>query len=175
MLKQRHCTMLFLASVIGLSLVATTASPGLSAGPADGSKGEDPALDRTRAQARMLDDLLKVAVVDITNRYDGPPAAKVAKAIFATAKQKDYFNARLLDVTGAPQNEANVPADDFEKRAAMAMTSGKTYHEEVVGKGSSRRLRVATVLPAVTKKCATCHGVKEGDILGFLSYDLPVK
>src|SRR5262245_30872643 len=114
MLNQRQCTMWVLSSVIGLSLLAATASSGLSAGP----EGDDPALDRTRAQARMLDDLLKVAVVDITNRYDGPPAAKVAKTIFATAKQKDYFNARLIDVTGSPQNEANVPADEFEKRAA---------------------------------------------------------
>ena len=54
------------------------------------------------------------------------------------------------------------------------MIEGKTYHEEVVGKGTSRHLRVATVVPAVTRKCATCHGVKEGDLLGFLSYDLPV-
>ena len=55
------------------------------------------------------------------------------------------------------------------------MTEGKTYFEEVVGKGEARRLRVATVVPAVVQKCAKCHGVKQGDLLGFLSYDLPVK
>jgi hypothetical protein len=135
----------------------------------------DDALERTRAQAKMLDDLFKVAVVDITNRYDGPPAAKVAKSIFAAASEKKYFNARLLDVTGAPQNEANVPKDDFEKRAATEIGSGKPYFEQVIGSGPTRRLRVATVIPAVTIKCAKCHGVKQGDLLGFLSYDLPVK
>jgi hypothetical protein len=135
----------------------------------------DDALERTRAQAKMLDDLFKVAVVDITNRYDGPPAAKVAKTIFATAKEKNYFNARLLDVTGAPQNEANVARDDFEKQAAKEISNGKVYFEQVTGTGNARRLRVATVVPAVVKKCATCHGVKQGDLLGFLSYDLPVK
>jgi hypothetical protein len=135
----------------------------------------DDALERTRAQAKMLDDLFKVAVVDITNRYDGPPAAKVAKSMFAAAKEKNYFNARLLDVTGAPQNEANVAKDEFEKQAAKEISSGKAYFEQVIGTGNARRLRVATVVPAVVQKCAKCHGVKQGDLLGFLSYDLPVK
>jgi hypothetical protein len=159
----------------GLIVLGTAGLSALSVSGAGYPPENDPALDRTRAQAKMLDDLLKVAVVDITNRYDGPPAAKVAKAIFAAAKDKQYFNAKLLDATGSPQNEANVPGDDFEKRAAEAMKKGQTYHEEVIGQGSSRRLRVATVVPAVTKKCARCHGVQEGDLLGFLSYDLPVK
>ena len=135
-------------------------------------------MDRTQGQARMLDDLFKVAVVDIErNRsYDGSPAAKVRPRPSSRRRRtSNTFNARLLDATGSPQNEANVAQDDFEKRAAKAMIEGKTYHEEVVGEGTSRRLRVATVVPAVTKKCATCHGVKEGDLLGFLSYDLPVK
>lgn len=136
---------------------------------------QDTALERTRSQVKMLDDLFKVAVVDITNRYDGPPAAKVAKAIFAAARDKQYFDAKLLDASGAPQNEANVPADAFEKRAAAAMKEGKPYYEEIVGQGSSRHLRAATVVPAVVAKCARCHGVKEGELLGFLSYDLPVK
>ena len=148
---------------------------GLSSGASGSSPESDAALERTRAQARMLDDLFKVAVVDITNRYDGPPAAKVAKAIFAAARDKEYCEAKLLDATGAPQNEANVAQDDFEKRAAKAMTEGKTYFEEVIGKGEARRLRVATVVPAVVRKCAKCHGVEKGDLLGFLSYDLPVK
>jgi hypothetical protein len=153
-----------LAFVVGLPTWASGSAP-----------EPDPAMVRARAQAKMLDDLFKVAVVDITNRYDGPPAIKVAKTIFAAAKDKKYFNAKLLDATGAPQSEANLPQDDFEKRAAKAMTEGKTYVEEVVGRGSARRLRVATVVPAVVQKCAKCHGVKQGDLLGFLSYDLPVE
>jgi hypothetical protein len=163
---------LSLAMMAAALLAVTIGSPSRTAGSPPES---DPALERTRAQAKMLDDLFKVAVVDITNRYDGPPAAKVAKAIFAAAENQQYFKARLVDATGAPQNEANVPRNDFEKRAASAMTEGKTYLEEVVGKGEARRLRVATVVPAVTVKCARCHGVKQGELLGFLSYDLPVK
>jgi len=160
----------------GVTAAVAVAGAMVMAARASASAPEgDQALERTRAQAKMLDDLFKVAVVDITNRYDGPPAAKVAKTIFAAAEQKHYFKARLLDVTGSPQNEANVPRDGFEKRAAKAIKKGKTYFEELIGQGESRRLRVATAVPAVTRKCANCHGVKEGDLLGLLSYDLPVK
>jgi len=163
----------WLLTAVSPALTLALIPMALTAGAAD--PAPDAALERTRAQAKMLDDLLKVAVVDITNRYDGPPAAKVAKTIFAAAKQKQYFDAKLLDITGAPLNEANVPKDDFEKRAAKAIGEGKAYFEEVIGQGDSRHLRVATAVPAVTKKCASCHGLKEGDPLGFLSYDLPVK
>ncbi len=164
-------------SLGSMAMAGLAALVGSAFGPAAfaGAVPDDPALARTRAQALMLDDLFKVAVVDITNRYNGPPAAKVAKSIFAAAQDKDYFKAKLLDATGSPQNEANTPRDDFDKRAARAMNQGKTYLEEVVGEGDARRLRVATVVPAVLEKCASCHGVSKGDVLGFLSYDLPVK
>ncbi|MFO0889223.1 MAG: DUF3365 domain-containing protein [Isosphaeraceae bacterium] len=168
----RRC-LLWPLTITPVALTLALVPPPRTARAAD--PAADAALERTRAQAKMLDDLFKVAVVDITNRYDGPPAAKVAKTIFAAARQKQYFDAKLLDITGSPQNEANVPKDAFEKRAANAIGEGKAYFEEVVESGDSRRLRVATAVPAVTKKCASCHGVKEGDPLGFLSYDLPVK
>ena len=90
----------------------------------------DAALERTRAQAKMLDDLLKVAVVDITNRYDGPPAAKVAKSIFAAAKDKQYFEARLVDISGAPLNEEfgkAVGADAYCRDAAVAVETAKEF------------------------------------------------
>src|SRR3954465_4991545 len=128
MVKQPRGAFRFFAMFGALIFLASAALPRLSANPAP---GDEPALGRARAQARMLDDLFKVAVVDITNRYDGPPAAKVAKTIFAAAKDKKYFDAKLLDATGSPLNEANVAGDAFEKRAARAMREGKTYLEEV--------------------------------------------
>jgi hypothetical protein len=164
-----HILLIAVAPLCGLGLLVN-ASRGTSPPPP-----EDEAVARTRAAAKMLDDLFKVTVVDITNRYEGPPAAKTAKAVFAAAKEKGYFEARLLDVTGNPMNESNVPKDEFEKRAADAIRAGKTYVEEIIGEGANRRFRAATVVPAVVKRCADCHGVKEGELLGFLSYDLPVK
>jgi hypothetical protein len=30
-------------------------------------------------------------------------------------------------------------------------------------------------VPAVMKQCASCHGVKEGTLLGAIVYELPIK
>jgi hypothetical protein len=116
-----------------------------------------------------------VAIVDITNRYEGAPAIEVALQIFGTANKKGYFSAKLVDLTGSPQNQANEPTSEFEKRAAKEILKGKEYFEEVVGVGKDRRLMVATMVPAVVKKCASCHGVEKGDLLGFVRYEIPVK
>lgn len=135
----------------------------------------DAALERTREQVRMLDDLYKTAVVSVATIYDRPPAVKMAKQVFAGMEKKGWHSARLVDATGAPLGETNDPETPFEKKAAEAMKAGKTYYEEVVGEGDTRRLLAATVVPAVLPKCATCHGVKEGDLLGFIRYDVPVR
>jgi len=135
----------------------------------------DPALERTREQVKMLDELYKNAVVSVNARYEGPPAIKVAKDVFGAMEKSGWHKAKLVDATGTPQNEANLPQTDFEKRAAEAMRAGKPYYEEVAGADAGRKLYVATVVPAVAKKCATCHGTKEGDLLGFIRYEIPVK
>ena len=140
-----------------------------------GRPAADPALERTREQVKMLDELYKNAVVSITNKYNGPPAIKVAMDVFATMEKSGWHKAKLVDASGTPQNEANLPRTDFEKRAAAAMRAGKPYFEEVDGNGPGRKLYAATVVPAVTRKCATCHGVNKGDLLGFIRYEILVK
>ena len=155
------------AAVLGMAV----SGPLMHAGDPTG----DPALERTREQVKMLDELYKNAVVSITNKYDGPPAIKVAKDVFAAMEKSGWHKAKLVDASGSPQNEANLPQTDFEKRAAEAMRAGKPYFEEVTGTDSRRKLYAATVVPAVTKKCAKCHGVNDGDLLGFIRYEIPVK
>jgi hypothetical protein len=135
----------------------------------------DAALERTREQVKMLDVLYKSAVVSVDSRYQGPPAIKLARDVFAAVEKGGWHKAKLVDASGNPQNEANLPQTDFEKRAAKAMREGKPYYEEVSGADTGRRLYAATVVPAVTKKCANCHGVKEGELLGFIRYEVPVK
>lgn len=135
----------------------------------------DPALERTREQVKMLDALYKNAVVSVNSRYEGPPAIKVANDVFAAMEKGGWHKAKLVDASGMPQNEANLPQTEFEKRAAEAMRAGKPYYEEVAGADAGRKLYAATVVPAVAKKCASCHGVKEGDLLGFIRYEIPVK
>jgi hypothetical protein len=165
------CTLASLtaAAVLGLAPSAPVCAGDAAENPAD------PALERTREQVKMLDGLYKNAVVSITKTYDGPPAIRVAKQVFAAMEKDGWHSAKLVDVTGSPQNEANLPATAFEKNAAEAIRAGKPYYEELHGTGAKRRLYAATVVPAVLKKCATCHGVQEGQLLGFIRYDIPVK
>jgi hypothetical protein len=145
------------------------------AGAGSNEGGDDAALARARRQVKMLDDLYKNAVVSITRIYDdGPPAVRVAKQVFKAMEEGKHHSARLVDATGSPLNEVNRPATPFEERAEKAIQEGKPYYEEVVGEGADRRLLAATVVPAVLPRCAKCHGVKEGELLGFLRYEVKV-
>lgn len=138
----------------------------------------DPALKQAREQVKMLDSLYKNAVVSITKRYkDGPPAIMVAKDVFGAMDKDGWHSARLVGVLDKDLllNESNAPKSEFEQRAAEQIKAGKPYYEEVLGEGNERRLAAATVVPAVLPRCASCHGVVEGDLLGFIRYEIPVK
>jgi hypothetical protein len=143
--------------------------------PAKEQANEDPAVTAARRQVQMLDALYKNAVVSITERYQrGQPAIMVAKDVFEAMHKGKYHSARLVDATGSPLGETSEPATPFEKKAAKAMQDGKDYLEEVVGEGKERKFLAATRVPAVHKRCAECHGVEEGDLLGFIRYELPL-
>ena len=138
------------------------------------------ALERARATVRMLDDLHKGYVVTITATYvraqDQMPAATVAKKVFKHMEEKGWGTTRLIDATGEPVNRDNLPRSEFEKQAVAQLKSGKTYFEEVGSKDGKPVLRAATVVPAVMKECIHCHqGVKEGELLGALVYEVPIK
>lgn len=140
----------------------------------------DPALERTREEVKMLDDLYKNAVVSITTRYveaqDDQPAIRVAQDVFNAMQKQGWHSAKLIDATGDPLDDANAPKTDFEKDAAKAINDGKTYIDRVVGEGDNRRLLAATAVPVVMKKCAVCHHDKEvGSVLGFIRYDVPIR
>lgn len=145
----------------------------------DKPKVNDAALERTREQVRMLDDLYKSAVVSITDRYiedqSHNPAALVAHDVFKAMKAKGWHSARLVDATGKPKNEANLPLSAFEKKAVEQVKAGKSYYDEVAEVDGKSMLRVGTVVPAVMKQCAVCHGVKQGKVLGAIIYELPIK
>jgi hypothetical protein len=147
------------------------------------SKAEtDPAIERARQQIKMLDDIYKTVVVAITDKYvhkeTDLPAATVAMALFDAVKKKGWHEARLIDASGHPYHEKNVAKDDFEKAAVKAIVSGKEYYEQVVKIDGKQRLRAATPVPVVMKKCTMCHenykDVKDGAAIGLLMYDVPV-
>lgn len=144
--------------------------------PAEVSEADEEALERARQEVQMLDILYKNAVVSITERYPrGQPAIMVAKDVFGAMREGGHHSAKLVDATESPLGVDSEPETDFERKAARAMRNGETYLDEVVTKNGEQRLLAATVVPAVHKRCAECHGVEEGDLLGFIRYEVPIR
>ena len=159
--------------------VAIAAALQFNTSAADKKEVDKAALERTREQTKMLDDLYKTAVVGITQTYGdrqaAKPAAVVAGMVFDAMKKKGWHNARLVDATGDPKNEDNVAKTDFEKKAVEAIKSGKEFFEEIAKVDGKPVLRVATVVPAVMQQCIICHGKREKNLLGTIVYELPIK
>jgi hypothetical protein len=141
----------------------------------------DPAaVARAREMVQMLDDLYKNYVVHITATYvqgdQKVPAATVTKKVWKAMEDKGWHSGRIVDATGRPSNKANIARTDFEKKAIEKLKGGSTYYEELGTKNGKPVLRAATIVPAVMKECLSCHaGVKEGDLMGALVYEVPVK
>jgi hypothetical protein len=148
-----------------------------------GKTDPDPAVERAREQVKMLDEIYKTAVVAITDKYvnkeTDTPAATIAKGLFAQMKKSGWHEAKLIDATGHPYDEKNVATTDFDKAAVAALVGGKTYFEQIAKVDGKPRLRAATPVPVVMKKCTMCHehynDVKANAPIGVLIYDVPVK
>ena len=167
-------------AVLCAGLLAGGLLSGAPARSADADKPDKAAVERARDTAKMLDDLYKNYVVDITKTYvraqEKTPAATVTKRVFKAMHDKGWHTGRLVDATGKPFNEANAPKTAFEKKAVMQIKAGKGYFDEVGTRDGKPVLRVATVVPVVMKECMTCHSDhKMGDVLGALIYEVPIK
>ncbi|HFD12612.1 MAG TPA: hypothetical protein ENJ32_09115 [Crenotrichaceae bacterium] len=160
-----------------------TAAPSDSASttPADASSDSSAinkaAVDRTRKQILMLDDLYKTAVVAITEHYVNDPstlsAASAAKVLFAAMKKNGWHEARLLGFTDVLFNASeNAPSDEFENKSKQALLDGAANYEEVVSTGGKDYLRMATAVPVVMEKCVMCHADFKGKkgAIGAISY-----
>ena len=165
--------------VVVMTLTAAVMAGLWSVGQGKDSAKPDPALDRTRREVRLLDDIYKTAVVLITTHYvkeDSDLAAgPAAKALFAAMKDKGWHEVRLLDATGEPLSEENSPRDDFEKAAIKALKADQPYFDQIVTKDGKRYLRAATPVPVVLEKCHLCHDNYKGQkVIGALGYTLPI-
>lgn len=144
---------------------------------------KDRALERTRDQVKMLDDVYKTTVVLITQAYvedeSSFPAGKAAKMLFKAIKEKGHHEVKILDASGEPYSQRNVAKDEFDKAAVKALLGGKDWYEKVEKQGKKRFLRAATPIPVVMQKCVLCHenykSVKEGQPIGLLSYTIEIK
>ncbi len=141
------------------------------------------AVERTRQVVHMLDDVYKTAVVLITEHYvksdEDLPAGTAAKALFAAIEEKGWHRVQLLDATGDPYNEANVPTEPFDIAAVKELKQGTGFVDEVIKVDGTLYLRAATPIPVVMEKCTMCHDnykdVKAGEPIGILSYKIPIR
>ncbi len=173
-----------LLGVLLVALIAVGAMEGVgrpNAGRAAGTSVPDKeAVQRAHDTVKMLDDVHKGYVVTITSTYvkarERTPAAHVAKKVFEHMQKSGWGTVRLIDTTGTPINKANVAKSAFEKRAVEKLNAGDNYYSEVGHKDDQPVLRAATRVPVVMSQCLNCHpGYKEGDLLGALVYEVPIK
>lgn len=169
-----------------LAVAALAAATGgllwTSAGGA-ADEAPDAAVERTRKQVRMLDDLYKTAIVLITEHYvvddTVMPAGEAFQALFAAMEEKGWHEVRLLDATGEPIVEDNAPREGFEQQAVAAVLAGESYIDEVTETDGKRYLHAATPVPVVMKRCIMCHAhyadVPEGQAIGALAYTVPIE
>lgn len=142
----------------------------------------DVAVERTRREVRLLDDIYKTSIVLITEHYvnsdDDLPAGSAFKALFAAVEQKGWHKVRLLDATGEPYNDENAAKKGFETRAITELLKGKPMYDEVVTEGKERFLYAATAIPVVMDKCVMCHDnykdLPKGKAIGAIGYRLPI-
>lgn len=172
---------LSLIGLLAFALLVSSFTATVSA--ADKVKVDKAAVERTRKQVRMLDDIYKTAVVLITTHYveeeTDLSAGSAAKALFGAIKEKGWHDARLIDATGNPYNDENVAKDAFEKQAIEKLKNGESYVDEVVVKEGKPYLRAATIVPVVMQKCTLCHPhyeqAKKGAAIGAIGYTLPIE
>lgn len=146
------------------------------------STPKDEATERARREVKMLDDIYKTAIVLVTEHYVNEetdlPAGSAFKALFEAVSKKGWHEVRLLDATGQPYSDLNLPKDGFEKKAIKELLSGKATVDEVIMEDGRKYLLAATAIPVVMEKCILCHenyrDVEKGKAIGALSYKVPV-
>jgi hypothetical protein len=177
--SRRLLTSFVLAGLIAGGAMMVAGCPGAGRA-ADAAAPDREAVKRAHEIVKMLDDLHKGYVVNITATYvkaqERTPAAHVAKKVLKHMEEAGWGTSRLIDTTGSPTNKANVAHTDFEKRAVEKLNAGEGYYSEVAQKDGRPVLRAATRVPVVMKQCLACHpGYNEGDLLGALVYEVPIK
>lgn len=166
---------------IGLCILCTASLLTLRAQDKANSGRSDPALDRAKKQAKMLDTLYKTAIVLITENYvtgkESLAAGDAFQALFKSMKDNGFHEVRLLDATGNAYDSDNDPKSEFEKKAVKALLAGKTIYEEIVTEKNQRYLLSATPIPVVMQKCTLCHSNYEGvkGPIGALGLKIPVE
>jgi len=171
----------FFLTSLGLCVMGVSSFVGLVAQEPAKAKQGQPAVERAKKQAKMLDTLYKSAIVLITENYvtgeESLAAGDAFQALFKSMKDNGFHEVRLLDATGDAYDTDNEPKTEFEKKAVKALLEGKPIYEEVVTEDNKRFLLSATPIPVVMQKCVLCHSHYEGvkGPIGALGLKIPVE
>jgi Protein of unknown function (DUF3365) len=177
-MKQSVKTSILVSSLLLAGTLTIVGIGSLAAEKASGSK--DAAVERTRQEVKMLDDLYKNVIVLVNEHYVNQPsdfpAATLTKGVFAAMKKNGWHEVRILGLTDVLGDPDDAPSDAFEQTAATKLLAGGASYDEVLEKDGKRYLRVATGIPVVSEKCIMCHANFKGNkgTIGALSYTVPV-
>ena len=173
-------SLILTAAIVAGSFAAPKTGTAKEAIAIEGTK--DPAVERARREVRMLDDIYKTAIVLVTEHYvhddTDLSAGSAFKALFEAVGRKGWHEVRLVDATGKPYSDQNLPKAGFEKDAIKQLLEGKSAVDKVVVEGDKKFLLAATAIPVVMEKCIMCHenyrDVAKGKAIGALSYKVPI-
>ena len=180
--------------ILGVSVIVTATtnlvidnSSLQAAEPANAAKETDQpseaAVERSRKQVQMLDNIYKQAIVLITDKYvhdeDDFAAGSAAVLWFENISKSGSHKVRLIDASGEPYDDKNVAQDDFEREGIKRLKAGASIYDQVQQIDGKPQLRALTPVPVVMKKCIMCHDhyrdAKEGEPIGAISYTLPIE
>ena len=174
-------SLILTAAIVAGSFAAPKTGTANEAIAIEGTK--DPAVERARREVRMLDDIYKTAIVLVTEHYvhddTDLSAGSAFKALFEAVGRKGWHEVRLVDATGKPYSDQNLPKAGFEKDAIKQLLEGKSAVDKVVVEGDKKFLLAATAIPVVMEKCIMCHenyrNVEKGKAIGAISYKVPIQ
>lgn len=118
------------------------------------------------------------AQLHIARDYQGDPnaipfPATATQEIGKELDEQGVFSARLI--SDAPMNPANVPSDEFERKAMELIRNGADSFSDVQLVNGVPVFRRASADVASVEACLGCHAGKQmGEIIGLLSVSIPM-
>jgi len=110
-----------------------------------------------REQAKLMHDIYASSLDVIHERYfrndRSTVPARALEDVFRDIERQRNIQARWIGVNARTMSIPHEPKDEFEKKAAAALSSGKPDYEAI----EDGHLRRATPIP-LGAGCLTCHG-----------------
>ncbi|MFO0902136.1 MAG: DUF3365 domain-containing protein [Pirellulales bacterium] len=145
-----------------LVLIATLAAmivrvPTSASSDEPAASTDDARVAAAREQAKLMHDIYSSALEVIHERYfrndRSTVPARALEDVFRDLERQRNVQARWIGVNARTMSIPHEPKDEFEKKAAAALASGKSDFEAI----EDGHLRRATPIP-LHAGCLTCHG-----------------